>query len=89
MTTEGASSARSRRARRIEEAVLEVEGVVWVKVWELADRIEIGVVPALSEAATDVLKRVSDVTDAMRAPDEVWEVGLLESGLPVPTRAEE
>jgi hypothetical protein len=71
------SSAASKRAQRIEEAVLEVDGVVSVRVWDLVDRVEIGVVPSQTEAAGDVLRRVVEVTEAMRAPDEVWEVGIL------------
>jgi hypothetical protein len=75
------ASGPSRRGRRIEEAVLEVEGVVAVRIWELRDRIEIGVVTAVADAAGDVLKRVMDVTEALRSPDEVWEVGLLTDGI--------
>ncbi len=72
--------ATARRAQRIEEAVLEVEGVVGVRVWELPDRVEIGVSVSRAEAATDVLKRVLEVTDALRSPEETWEVGLLTDG---------
>ena len=39
------NSAVSKRAKRIEQAVLEVDGVVAVRVWELPDHVEIGVVP--------------------------------------------
>ena len=67
----------SKLATGFEEAVLDVEGVVSVRVWELPDRVEIGVRVARSEVPTDVLKRVLEVTDAMRSPEEVWEVGLL------------
>ena len=67
----------TRRSRRIEEAVLEVDGVVGVHVWELADRVEVGVRVAPNDAATDVLQRVREVTEAMREGDEIWEVGLL------------
>lgn len=67
----------TRRSRRIEEAVLEVDGVVGVRVWELADRVEVGIRVAPIDAATDVLARVREVTEAMREGDEVWEVGLL------------
>jgi ribosome maturation protein Sdo1 len=67
----------SKRAQRIHDAVLEVDGVVAVRVWELTDRVEIGVVVSHASSATDVLRRVSEVTDAMRAPDESWDVGLL------------
>ena len=67
----------TRRSRRIEEAVLEVDGVVGVQVWELSDRVEIGVHVAPIDAATDVLQRVREVTEAMREGDESWEVGLL------------
>ncbi len=69
--------ATSKRAQRIEDAVLEVEGVVRVQVWELPDRIEIGVAVSRADTATDVLRRVTEVTDALRSPDETWEVGLL------------
>lgn len=73
--------ATARRAQRIEEAVLEVEGVVGVRVWELPDRVEIGVAVSRAESATDVLKRVLEVTDSLRSPEESWEVGLLTEGL--------
>lgn len=69
--------------------MLEVEGVVGVKVWELPDRIEIGVVPAFADAATDVIKRVLDITEALRAPDEQWDVGLLDAGVLPTARREE
>lgn len=69
--------ATSKRAQRIEEAVLEVEGVVRVQVWELPDRVEIGVAVSKADAATDVLQRVTEVTEALRSPEETWEVGLL------------
>ena len=48
-----------------------------VRVWELADRVEVGVHVAPNDAATDVLQRVREVTEAMREGDEIWEVGLL------------
>lgn len=75
--TEGSSTGASKRSRRIEEAVLEVEGVVRVRVWEMPDCVEIGIAVAHSDAAPDVLQRVLDLTEAMRNIDEVWEVGLL------------
>jgi hypothetical protein len=34
---------QTRKSRRIEEAVLEVDGVVGVRVWELSDRVEVGI----------------------------------------------
>ena len=67
----------AKRAQRIEEAVLDVEGVVAVRVWELSDRVEIGVSVSRADTATDVLKRVMEITDALRSPEETWEVGLL------------
>jgi hypothetical protein len=69
--------ATVKRAQRIEEAVLDIEGVVGVRVWELPDRVEIGVSVSRADTATDVLKRVLEITDAMRSPEETWEVGLL------------
>ncbi len=74
---EGGSVASSKRAQRIEEAVLDVEGVVGVRVWELPDRVEIGVAVSRADAAPDVLQRVVEVTEALRSPEETWEVGLL------------
>jgi len=71
------SSVPTRRARRIEEAVLEVEGVASVRVWEMGERVEVGVVASPNEPPTDVLRRVLDTIDALRAPDEEWDVGLL------------
>jgi hypothetical protein len=67
----------SRRAQRIEEAVLELDGVAAVRVWELPGRVEIGVHVAPSSTPSDVLPRVTELTSAMREGDEVWEVGLL------------
>src|SRR5437763_311262 len=45
---ETGSPGSSKRTRRIEEAVMEIDGVVGVRVWELPDRVEIGVVVAPS-----------------------------------------
>lgn len=67
----------TRKSRRIEEAVLEVDGVVSVRVWELPDRVEIGIRVAPIDAAPDVLQRAKDLVEAMREGDERWEVGLL------------
>ncbi len=67
----------TRRSRRIEEAVMEVDGVVGVRVWELSDRVEVGIRVAPIDAAPDVLVRVREVTEAMREGEEAWEVGLL------------
>jgi len=67
----------SRRARIIEEAVLEVDGVAGVRVWELPRRIEIGILVAPFDAATDVLQRVNEVIEGLRSTDEEWDVGVL------------
>nr|BAL57076.1 hypothetical protein HGMM_F46H12C25 [uncultured delta proteobacterium] len=77
MMTEHGSTGATRRSRRIEEALLEVEGVVGVRVWELPDRVEIGLLVAPNEPPTDVLQRALEVTEALRAPEEHWDVGLL------------
>jgi hypothetical protein len=74
---DGQSGSPSRRARAIEESILDVGGVALVRVWELPTRVEIGIVVAPFDAATDVLRRVSDVVEALRSPDEEWDVGLL------------
>ena len=70
---------QTRKSRRIEEAVLEVDGVVGVRVWELPDRVEVGIRVAPIDAASDVLVRVREPIDAMREGenDERWEIGLL------------
>ncbi|MEZ4405211.1 MAG: hypothetical protein R3A52_01790 [Polyangiales bacterium] len=68
------------RARRIEEAVLDVDGVVAVRVWELPGRVEIGVRAAPSDAPPDVLQRVRDVVDTLREGEETWDLGLLAEG---------
>ncbi|MDB4930748.1 MAG: hypothetical protein JWM10_3232 [Myxococcaceae bacterium] len=68
---------QSRKSRRIEEAVLEVDGVVAVRIWELPDRVEVGIRVAPIDAAPDVLQRARELIDAMREGDERWEVGLL------------
>ena len=70
-------STPSKRSRRIEEAVLELDGVVGVRVWELPGRIEIGVRVAPSDTPSDVLNRVQELTDALREGEETWDVGLL------------
>jgi hypothetical protein len=68
---------QSRKSRRIEEAVLEIDGVVGARIWELPDRVEVGIRVAPIDAASDVLQRVRELIDAMREGDERWEVGLL------------
>lgn len=70
----------SRRARRIEEAILEIEGVAGVRVWELPGRVEIGVRVAPSDTPADVIVRVHELTSAMREGDEAWDVGVLTEG---------
>jgi hypothetical protein len=67
----------SRRARIVEEAVLEVNGVAGVRVWELPSRIEVGILVAPFYAAMDVLQRVNEVIEGLRSPDEEWDVGVL------------
>jgi hypothetical protein len=74
--SETAASA-ARRTRRIEEAILEVDGVIGVKVWELPGRVEIGVRISPADTAPDVLKRVQDHVEALRDGAEVWDVGVL------------
>lgn len=69
--------AAARRARRIEEAILEVDGVIAVRVWELPGRVEIGVRVSPADTVNDVLRRVDEYIDALRDGDEVWEVGIL------------
>jgi len=72
------SPASSRRARRIEEAVLALDGVASVRVWELPGRVEIGVQVVPSSTPADVLPRVTELTRAMREnDDEEWAVGVL------------
>ncbi len=75
--SEGQGSQGSRRARRIEEAILEVEGVAGVRVWELPGRVEIGVRVAPSDTPADVIVRVNELTTAMHEGDESWDVGVL------------
>ena len=77
MSDDPKTPAASRRARRIEEAVLELDGVAAVRVWELPGGVEIGVRVAPSSTPADVLPRVLELTGAMREGDEAWEVGLL------------
>lgn len=67
----------SRRARRIEEAILELEGVAGVRVWEMPGRVEIGVRVAPCDTPADVLARVTELTTAMHEGDEAWDVGVL------------
>lgn len=66
-----------KRLRRIEEAILELDGVVGVRVWELGGRVEIGVRVAPSDTPADVLNRVHELADALREGEETWDVGLL------------
>ena len=65
------------RARRIQEALLEIDGVVAVRVWESGSQVEIGIQPAPTDAPSAVLLRAREVTEALRGPDETWEIGLL------------
>jgi hypothetical protein len=69
--------AAARRTRRIEEAILEVDGVIGVRVWELPGRVEIGVRVSPADTPNDVLKRVHEHVEALRDGDEVWDVGVL------------
>ena len=71
---------QTRKGRRIEEAVLEVDGVVGVRIWELSDRVEVGIRVAPIDAAPDVLQRVRELIEAMREGDELWDVGVLTEG---------
>ncbi len=75
------SQSAARRLRRIEEAILEVDGVVGVRVWELPGRVEVGVEIAPSDCPPDVLQRVSERADALREEGEVWDVGVLTDGV--------
>lgn len=65
------------RAKRIEEAVLDVDGVVSVRVWELPGHVEIGVRTAPIDAPPDVLQRVREVVDSLRESEDSWGLGLL------------
>ena len=67
----------SRRSQRIKEAVLELNGVIAVRVWELPGRVEIGVQVSPSDTPSDVLNRVQELAQALREGEETWEVGLL------------
>lgn len=69
--------ASQRRARRIEDSILEVEGVIAVRVWELPGRVEIGVRVSPADTPPDVIKRVREHVDALREEEEVWDVGVL------------
>lgn len=71
------STAAARRTRRIEEAILEVEGVIGVRIWELPGRVEIGVRVSPADTAPDVIRRVHEHVDALRDGEEVWDVGVL------------
>jgi hypothetical protein len=74
---DGPTATLSRRARAIEEAILDVGGVASVRVWELPQRVEIGIMVAPFEPPVDVLRRVGEIIEALRSPDEDWDVGLL------------
>ncbi len=56
---------------------MALEGVRRVRVWELGERVEIGVDVSPGDTAADVLHRVREATEAMRGPDEEWDVGML------------
>lgn len=75
--SEGQNTQGSRRARRIEEAILELDGVAAVRIWELPGRVEIGVRVAPSDTPADVLSRVHELASAMREGEETWDVGVL------------
>lgn len=74
---DGSAPNLSRRARAIEDAVLDVDGVAGVRIWELPKRVEIGILVAPFNGAIDVLQRVLEVIEALRSPDEEWDVGVL------------
>lgn len=67
----------SRRLKQIEDAILEVDGVVAVRVWETGTQVEIGVRVGPIDGVTSVLHRVQELVDALRSPDEEWAIGLL------------
>lgn len=71
------SAQASARARRIEEAVLELDGVAGVRVWDLAERVEIGVRVAPGDTVAAVLQRVTELAESLRGPEEQWDVGVL------------
>lgn len=73
----GTPNTASQRARRIQEAILEVEGVAAVRVWELPGRVEIGLRVAPSDTPADVIARVTELTSALREGEESWDVGVL------------
>jgi hypothetical protein len=60
----------------LEEAVLEVEGVIEVRVWDLPERVEVGVRLSVSSGAAEVLARVAEVVD-VREEGEDWSLGVL------------
>jgi hypothetical protein len=81
MSTEGAQPPSGpQRLRRIESAVLELEGVASVRVWELEGAVEIGVRVAPACTVADVLGRVSELSATLREGEERWEVGVLDEG---------
>ena len=67
----------SRRLKQIEDAILEVDGVVEVRVWETGPQVEVGVRIGPIDGVTSVLHRVQELVDALRSPDEEWAIGLL------------
>lgn len=67
----------SPRARRIQEAILELDGVAAVRVWELPGRVEIGLRVIPSDTPADVIARVTELTSALREGEETWDVGVL------------
>ncbi len=56
---------------------MELTGVVFVRVWDLPGRVEIGIRVSPSDTPSDVLSRVQELTQVLREGEETWEVGLL------------
>jgi hypothetical protein len=68
----------TERAKRVTDSLLQVPGILAVRVWEVGTtRVEVGVRLAPGQSAHDVLRRAREATDPLRQQGETWHFGLL------------
>lgn len=69
------------RMRRVLEIVYAIDGVHGARVWEWPDgetlRVAVGVRPAMTASATELLRRVEAAVAGLHEPGETWEFGVL------------
>jgi hypothetical protein len=71
----------SERSKRISDSLLQVPGIVEVRVWEMgSSRVEVGVRVSPGRGAHEALRRAQEATTPLRQPGETWHFGLLSEG---------